>query len=85
MLQVALFVLLIDTSYLNDFFPKFTRDDIYLFFYTSDGQDVSVGNYWNDPYHQDLYYANNVFLPLLNNGTQPGTFDHDARQLFHHQ
>jgi palmitoyl-protein thioesterase len=31
------------------------------------GQLTSVGNYWNDPHHQGLYYNYSAFLPLLNN------------------
>ena len=29
-------------------------------------------NIASDPYHQDLYYQHCNYLPLLNNGTNPG-------------
>eukprot|EP00731_Ephydatia_muelleri_P038704 Em0869g2a len=60
-----------DTDYLNFLFPNFTKENLYLALYNDLGQDVSVGNYWNDPYHQDLYYQHCDYLPLLNNGTNP--------------
>lgn len=36
-------------------------------FYSHVGQHTSVGNYWNDPHKQDLYYQFSVFLPYINN------------------
>lgn len=34
------------------------------------GQHTSVGNYWNDPYHCELYYKFSQFLPYVNNEIQ---------------
>lgn len=34
------------------------------------GQHTSVGNYWNDPHHQTLYYNYSQFLPYVNNEIQ---------------
>ncbi|XP_003383295.1 PREDICTED: lysosomal thioesterase PPT2-A-like [Amphimedon queenslandica] len=56
-----------DTDYLNFLFPTFTRDNIYLFFYTDAGQEISVGNYWNDPFHHSDYLSKNKFLPSITN------------------
>lgn len=36
-------------------------------FYSHVGQHTSVGNYWNDPHHQHLYYKYSNFLPYVNN------------------
>lgn len=41
--------------------------EAYELFYSHFGQLTSVGNYWNDPHHQDLYYKYNDFLPSINN------------------
>lgn len=48
-------------------FPNLIRESAYKVFYTDAGQWISVGNYWNDPHQQELYYNFSVFLPLLNN------------------
>ncbi|GFO49558.1 lysosomal thioesterase ppt2-like protein [Plakobranchus ocellatus] len=58
-----------DTDYLRFFFPLFIKDNIYRFFYTEEGQDTSVGNYWLDPHHQELYRNYSVYLGFLNNET----------------
>ncbi|KAL5470902.1 hypothetical protein EMCRGX_G028956 [Ephydatia muelleri] len=58
-----------DTQYLKYLFPNYTKEHLYLVFYTDVGQDFSVGGYWNDPYHQDLYNRYGKFLPVLNNGS----------------
>jgi len=55
-----------DTDFLK-FFPYLVKKDAYIFFYTNEGQKFSVGNYWNDPHHQNLYLDSNNFLPVLNN------------------
>ncbi|KAL5470903.1 hypothetical protein EMCRGX_G028957 [Ephydatia muelleri] len=60
-----------DTDYLKYLFPNYTKEHLYLVFYTDAGQDVSVGGYWNDPYHQELYSQYGKFLPFLNNGSNP--------------
>ncbi|GFS09127.1 lysosomal thioesterase PPT2 [Elysia marginata] len=58
-----------DTYYLRFLFPLFIKDNIYRLFYSDFGQDISVGNYWNDPHHQSLYRNYSTYLGLLNNET----------------
>lgn len=48
-------------------FPNLVDKTAYEVFYSEAGQHTSVGNYWNDPYHQDLYYNYSRFLPYVNN------------------
>ena len=43
------------------------KEEAYKLFYTNAGQWISVGNYWNDPHKQDLYYNYSIFLPVINN------------------
>lgn len=58
-----------DTSEFK-FLPPKLRDEVYKFCYKSVGQDhISVCQYWNDPYHQDLYANKSVYLAVLNNQT----------------
>ena len=47
------------------------------FFYTKAGQDISVGAYWNDPHHQNMFADPklDVLLARLNNQT-----GHDTSQ-----
>ncbi|KOB71792.1 Lysosomal thioesterase [Operophtera brumata] len=42
-------------------------DTVWQLFYSRVGQHTSVGNYWNDPYHQSLYEEFSVYLPYINN------------------
>lgn len=37
-----------DTVYTRYLFPNFIRKNLYKILYTPEGQDVSVGNYWNE-------------------------------------
>lgn len=39
----------------------------YQLFYSYVGQHTSVGNYWNDPSQQQLYFNFSSFLPYVNN------------------
>ncbi|XP_049963120.1 lysosomal thioesterase PPT2 homolog [Schistocerca serialis cubense] len=55
------------TQFLHLFFPNLVRETAYELFYSSLGQHTSVGNYWNDPYHKELYYNYSKFLPYINN------------------
>ncbi|KAL1124177.1 hypothetical protein AAG570_001947 [Ranatra chinensis] len=55
------------TKFLHIFFPTLACEEAYELFYSVVGQHTSVGNYWNDPHHQDLYLKYSVFLPYLNN------------------
>lgn len=58
-----------DTDFVKYVFPNLLRDNIYRLAYSKDGQNISVGNYWNDPHHQDLYRESSQFLAVLNNDT----------------
>ncbi|XP_053983596.1 lysosomal thioesterase PPT2 homolog [Hylaeus volcanicus] len=55
------------TRFLHLFFPDLACETAYELFYSKVGQHTSVGNYWNDPHHQELYYKYSRFLPLVNN------------------
>ncbi|KAL0273489.1 UNVERIFIED_CONTAM: hypothetical protein PYX00_006139 [Menopon gallinae] len=55
------------TQFLKVVFPNLVRASAYKLFYSVAGQLTSVGNYWNDPHQQELYYNYSAFLPLLNN------------------
>ncbi|XP_076679465.1 palmitoyl-protein thioesterase 2 [Andrena cerasifolii] len=55
------------TKFLHLFFPDLVRETAYELFYSKIGQHTSVGNYWNDPHHQELYYKYSKFLPYVNN------------------
>lgn len=54
-------------GFLHLVFPGLVKDSVYELFYSRVGQHTSVGNYWNDPYHQTLYETYSVFLPYINN------------------
>ncbi|KAI5639637.1 palmitoyl protein thioesterase domain-containing protein [Phthorimaea operculella] len=54
-------------GFLHLVFPGLVKDSAYELFYSRVGQHTSVGNYWNDPYHQSLYEQYSVFLPYINN------------------
>ncbi|XP_041370448.1 lysosomal thioesterase PPT2-like [Gigantopelta aegis] len=58
-----------DTVYLKYLFPTYLKENLYKFFYTERGQNISVANYWNDPHHQELYRMWATYLPVLNNET----------------
>lgn len=55
------------TRFLHLFFPDLVCETAYELFYSKIGQHTSVGNYWNDPHHQELYYKYSKFLPYVNN------------------
>ncbi|XP_075167161.1 palmitoyl-protein thioesterase 2 isoform X1 [Haematobia irritans] len=55
------------TSFLHLIFPDLAAKTAYELFYSRVGQHTSVGNYWNDPHKQDLYFKYSVFLPYVNN------------------
>ncbi|XP_034178638.1 palmitoyl-protein thioesterase 2 isoform X2 [Osmia lignaria lignaria] len=55
------------TRFLHLFFPDLVCETAYELFYSKVGQHTSIGNYWNDPHHQKLYYKYSKFLPYLNN------------------
>ncbi|XP_050426415.1 lysosomal thioesterase PPT2 homolog [Adelges cooleyi] len=48
-------------------FPDLTLKTAYELFYSKMGQDISVGNYWYDPHHLDLYLKYSKYLPVINN------------------
>ncbi|XP_028178708.1 lysosomal thioesterase PPT2 homolog [Ostrinia nubilalis] len=54
-------------GFLHLVFPGLVKDTVWELFYSRVGQHTSVGNYWNDPYHQELYETYSVFLPYINN------------------
>ncbi|KAF2896367.1 hypothetical protein ILUMI_09806 [Ignelater luminosus] len=55
------------TDFLHIIFPNLALKTAYELFYSRVGQHTSVGNYWNDPHHQYLYYNYSEFLPFINN------------------
>lgn len=55
------------TDFLHLIFPSLVAKTAYQLFYTYVGQHTSVGNYWNDPHHQDLFEQFSIFLPYINN------------------
>ncbi|XP_058794037.1 lysosomal thioesterase PPT2 homolog [Phymastichus coffea] len=55
------------TKFLHLIFPNLVCETAYELFYSRVGQHTSVGNYWNDPHHQELYYNYSRFLPFINN------------------
>lgn len=52
-------------GFLHLVFPGLVKDTVYELFYSRVGQHTSVGNYWNDPYHQSLYESYSVPIPAL--------------------
>ncbi|XP_063358687.1 lysosomal thioesterase PPT2 homolog isoform X2 [Cydia amplana] len=54
-------------GFLHLVFPGLVKESAYELFYSRVGQHTSVGNYWNDPYHQTLYETYSVYLPYINN------------------
>ncbi|KAF5271373.1 hypothetical protein FQA39_LY08171 [Lamprigera yunnana] len=55
------------TEFLHLIFPNLALKSAYQLFYSRLGQHTSVGNYWNDPHHQVLFYSYSEFLPYINN------------------
>ncbi|ENN80889.1 lysosomal thioesterase PPT2 homolog [Dendroctonus ponderosae] len=55
------------TQFLHLYFPGLALETAYELFYSRVGQHTSVGNYWNDPYHEQLYLEFSQFLPYVNN------------------
>jgi palmitoyl-protein thioesterase len=51
-------------------YQNVTREEAWHLFYTRAGQDTSVGGYWKDPAHLDLYERECQFLPVLNGEVQ---------------
>lgn len=54
-------------EFLHLIFPDLAAKSAYTMFYSYVGQHTSVGNYWNDPHRQDLYFEFSSFLPYINN------------------
>uniref|UniRef100_A0A182PTV0 palmitoyl-CoA hydrolase n=1 Tax=Anopheles epiroticus TaxID=199890 RepID=A0A182PTV0_9DIPT len=54
-------------NFLHLIFPSLVAKTAYQLFYSYVGQHTSVGNYWNDPHHQDLFEEFSIFLPYVNN------------------
>ncbi|XP_074031023.1 palmitoyl-protein Thioesterase 2 isoform X2 [Leptinotarsa decemlineata] len=55
------------TQFLHLFFPGLALETAFELFYSRIGQHTSVGNYWNDPYHRQLYISYSQYLPFVNN------------------
>merc|ERR1711916_92261 len=78
------------TSFLHFLpFHNLTREEAYLLFYTPKSQeDISIANYWNDPFHQSLYLTENIWLPYFNalpggpcNATESARFGANLNRL----
>jgi palmitoyl-protein thioesterase len=54
-------------NFLHLIFPDLALKSAFELFYSRVGQHTSVGNYWNDPYHQSLYMEYSQYLPFVNN------------------
>lgn len=54
-------------SFLHLIFPGLALKEAFELFYSRIGQHTSVGNYWNDPFHQLLYIGYSQYLPYINN------------------
>lgn len=63
----ALYIL---AQFLHLYFPGLALETAFELFYSRIGQHTSVGNYWNDPYHQKLYLSYSQYLPYVNNEIQ---------------
>ncbi|XP_013200454.1 lysosomal thioesterase PPT2 homolog [Amyelois transitella] len=71
-------------GFLHLVFPGLVKDTVYELFYSKVGQHTSVGNYWNDPYHQTLYESYSVYLPYINNhltSAESGNFKSNLLRL----
>ncbi|XP_060518204.1 lysosomal thioesterase PPT2 homolog isoform X1 [Cylas formicarius] len=55
------------TQFLHLYFPGLALETAFELFYSRIGQHTSIGNYWNDPYHQPLYFSYSQYLPYVNN------------------
>ena len=58
-------------GFLHLVFPGAVRDEAFRLFYNRLGQLSSVGNYWNDPRHQDSYREYSQFLAPVDNEVSP--------------
>lgn len=71
------------TEYLAPILPHHWTKDYYKFFYTTEGQKFSIGNYWNDPHQEKLFYKWSNYLAVINNqSTTNNTFTPGFRQNF---
>ncbi|XP_064383691.1 lysosomal thioesterase PPT2-A-like [Halichondria panicea] len=55
-----------ESVYLDNIFPDHATDGLYEVLYSRLGQDISVANYWRDPYQWELYKEYSSFLYPLN-------------------
>ncbi|XP_066143607.1 lysosomal thioesterase PPT2 homolog [Euwallacea fornicatus] len=55
------------TQFLHLYFPGLALETAFELFYSRVGQHTSVGNYWNDPFHNKLYMEYSQYLPFVNN------------------
>lgn len=54
-------------AFLHLIFPNLASRTAFEVFYSRVGQHTSVGNYWNDPHRQELFFKYSNFLPYVNN------------------
>lgn len=64
---IKFFVHSFSAEFLHLIFPDLASKTAYTLFYSYVGQHTSVGNYWNDPHKQELYFEFSSFLPYVNN------------------
>ncbi|KAF6024704.1 PPT2 [Bugula neritina] len=59
------------TSYMSPFIPNKDRRYLWEFWYSGVGQEISIGDYWNDPHHQEAFSdpKTDVLIARLNNQT----------------
>lgn len=68
--RLVLFTYFVLAAFLHIIFPGLALKTAFELFYSKVGQHTSVGNYWNDPYHQPLYFNYSQFLPYVNNAIE---------------
>ncbi|XP_023215457.1 lysosomal thioesterase PPT2-A-like [Centruroides sculpturatus] len=54
-----------DTDIIKVWFRDLIKKYAYKFFYTNEGQLISIGNFWNDPHHRDIFLNKSIFLPYF--------------------
>jgi len=48
-------------------FPTKIKDNVWKLFYSKAGQGISIGNYWRDPHHVQLFRNHSTFLAKIDN------------------
>lgn len=65
--KILIFTSFLVAAYIQSIFPHLRSETLFNLVYSPVGQETSVGNYWKDPHHQDLYNKHCTFLPSINN------------------